>query len=202
MKLDDMFAALAAHDDLIACKSVDVWIGGEPTFTRADSLDPAWASAAEGDDKLARAHALATELADQLPGASVSRVVGRTYLEEPKPRFAFGVRWRDDGSGEGERVALDAEPIDPPADLGGEHWLSVTPDPGVVEVNMAPTSTSAAFLAQAVGVWEAAHAAGLAPQRARFNGDLVDSEAAANSRSAARDPMRRPSSATRTCCRG
>jgi len=71
-----MFAALAAHDDLIAKKGVDVWIGGEPTFTRADSFDLAWASAAEGDDKLARAHALATELADQLPGASVSRVVG------------------------------------------------------------------------------------------------------------------------------
>jgi uncharacterized protein (DUF2126 family) len=177
VKLDDMFAALAAHDDLIARKGVDVWIGGEPTFTRADSLDPAWASAAEGDDKLARAHALATALADQLPGASVSRVVGRTYLEEPKPRFAFGVRWRDDGSGDAERVAesSDAEPVDPPLDLGGEHWLSVTPDPGVVEVNMAPAATSAAFLAQAVGVWDAARAAGLAAHRARFNGDLVDS---------------------------
>jgi uncharacterized protein (DUF2126 family) len=175
MKLDDIFAALSAHDDLIARRSVDVWVGGEPTFTRPDSLDPAWASAAEGDDKLARALALANDLADTLPGASVSRVVGRTYLDEKQPRFAFGVRWRDDGTGDASRVTLDAEPIEPPVDLADHHWLSVTPDPGVVEVNMAPAVTSAAFLAQAYGVWEAARAAGLSPQRARFNGDLADS---------------------------
>lgn len=175
MKLDDIFAALSAHDDLIARRSVDVWIGGEPTFTRPDSLDPAWACAAEGDDKLERALALANDLADTLPGASVSRVVGRTYLDEKQPRFAFGVRWRDDGIGDASRVTVDAEPIEPPVDLADHHWLSVTPDPGVVEVNMAPAATSAAFLAQAHGVWEAARAAGLSPQRARFNGDLADS---------------------------
>src|SRR5450755_3463394 len=138
MKLDDIFAALSAHDDLIARRSIDVWVGGEPTFTRPDSLDPTWASAAEGDDKLARALALANDLADTLPGASVSRVVGRTYLDEKQPRFAFGVRWRDDGTGDASRVPLDAEPIEPPVDLADHHWLSVTPDPGVVEVNMAP----------------------------------------------------------------
>ncbi|MEO8551124.1 MAG: transglutaminase family protein [Kofleriaceae bacterium] len=172
---DDLFAALAAHDDLLARRSVDVWIGGEPTFTRPDSVEPAWTSAAEGDDKLARAHALATALAEVLPGSSVSRVIGRTYLDEAQPRFAFGVRWRDDGTGEAARVAIDAEPTPPPSELADDRWLSVTPDPGVVEVNMAPSATSAAFYAQALGVWEAATAAGLAPVRARFNGDLADS---------------------------
>ncbi len=29
-----LFAALEAHDDLLARRSVEVWIGGEPTFTR------------------------------------------------------------------------------------------------------------------------------------------------------------------------
>jgi len=172
---DDLFAALAAHDDLIARRSVDVWVGGEPTFTRADSVEPAWTNAAEGDDKLARAHGLATALADALPGAAVTRVIGRTYLDEAQPRFAFGVRWRDDGSGEPVRGELAGEPAPPPAELGDDHWLSVTPDPGVVEVNMAPCATSAAFYAQALGVWEAARTSGLAPQRARFNGDLADS---------------------------
>ncbi|HEY0252332.1 MAG TPA: transglutaminase family protein, partial [Kofleriaceae bacterium] len=175
MKPSDMFAALAAHDDLVARRSIDVWIGGEPTFTRADSLEAAWTTAAEGDDKLERALGLANELAGALPGASVSRVVGRTYPDEKAPRFAFGVRWRDDGEGEALRVTLEVEPAPPPAELGEERWLSVTPDPGVVEVNMAPCATTAAFYAQAEGVWEAAREVGLAPMRPRFNGDLADS---------------------------
>lgn len=171
----DVFAALEAHDDLLARRSVDVWIGGEPTFTRPDSSESAWTNAAEGDDKARRAHALARELADALPGAALTRVIGRTYLDEPAPRFAFGVRWRDDGSGEAVRTTLDAEPIAPPAELGDDRWLSVTPDPGVVEVNMAPCATAASFYAQAQGVWAAAAAAGLSPRRARFNGEVADS---------------------------
>src|SRR5690606_27554721 len=75
----DLDATLAMHDELLARRSVEVWVGAEPTFTRADSTEPAWTNAAEGDDKLARAHALATHLANRLPGASVSRVLGRQY---------------------------------------------------------------------------------------------------------------------------
>ncbi|HSK01218.1 MAG TPA: transglutaminase family protein, partial [Kofleriaceae bacterium] len=92
---DDLAASLAAHDELLARRNVDVWVGAEPTFTRAESEDPAWWSAAEGDDKLDRAHDLATRLADALPGAATSRVLGRQFPDEPAPRFAFGVRWRD-----------------------------------------------------------------------------------------------------------
>ena len=175
MKDDDLDASFAMHDDLIARRGVDVWIGGEPTFTRADSLEPAWLATAEGDDKLARAHALATALADAQPGASVSRVLGRHYPDEAAARFAFGVRWREDVTAGGTRVAVDAAPTEPPSDVHGDHWLSVTPDPGVVEVNMAPASSTIAFVAQARRVWRAAGAAGLAPVRHRFNGDLVDS---------------------------
>ncbi len=171
--MSELAAALAAHDELLARRNVDVWCGAEPTFTRADSLDPAWTSAAEGSDKLARAHAVATRLADAL-GAAVTRVVGRQYPGESHPRFAFGVRWGAAATSRA-RVTANASSEAPPVDLGGDHWLTVTPDPGVVEINMAPCATSSAFYAQAQTVWTAAVAAGLAPIRHRFNGDVADS---------------------------
>src|SRR5204862_748855 len=82
MTAGDVSATLQAHDELLARRGVEVWIGGEPTFTRADSIEPAWTGAAEGSDKLARAHALAGAIADRLLGASTSRVVGRQFPGE------------------------------------------------------------------------------------------------------------------------
>jgi uncharacterized protein (DUF2126 family) len=177
-ELVDLDASLALHDDLIARRGVEIWIGAEPTFSRADSVEPAWTGAALGDDKLARAHALAVELGRTLPGAAVSRVVGRQFPDEDEPRFAFGVRWRDGGEPGGPAAcAIDDAAAPPPTDLdvaGGDHWLTVTPDPGVVEVNMAPVATAQAFAHQARRVWAAARAAGLSPTRLRFNGDVAD----------------------------
>ncbi len=175
MKDDDLDPSFAMHDELLARRGVEVWVGAEPTFTRADSLEAAWISAASGDDKLQRAHAVATLIADRIPGAAVSRVIGRQYPEEAAPRFAFGVRWRDDLLPGGARVSVEALPVAPPTEIGNEHWLSVTPDPGVVEVNMAPAANVLAFAAQARRVWTAATGAGLSAVRHRFNGDLVDS---------------------------
>jgi uncharacterized protein (DUF2126 family) len=175
---DDLAASLEMHDELLARRGVDVWVGAEPTFTLAESVEPAWTGAAEGSDKLARAHALATAMANQLPGASVMRVVGRQFPGEDHPRFAYGVRWRDEVVGivdQGERAPVDAPPVSPPTDLGTDRWLSVTPDPGVVEVNMAPAATARTFYAQAQQVWRAAETAGLSPTRFRFNGDISDS---------------------------
>jgi uncharacterized protein (DUF2126 family) len=178
---EELAASLAAHDELLARRNVDVWIGAEPTFTRPESIDPAWMSAAEGDDKLDRAHELATRLADALPGAATTtiRVLGRQFPDEPAPRFAFGVRWRDDGSGggggPGPRAGRDDLPEPPPANLGGDHWLTVTPDPGVVEVNTAPCATASALAVQARAIWRAAEAAGLSAVRHRYNGETSDS---------------------------
>jgi len=174
---DDLDATLAVHDELLARRGVEVWVGAEPTFTRADSLEPAWTSVPEGDDKLARAHLLATHLANRLPGASVVRVTGRQFPGEDTPRFAFGVRWREAyfGTTPGARAALDDAPAPPPVDLGDDRWASITPDPGVVEVNMAPSPTARAFYTHARDVWAAAEEAGLSPVRRRFNGDVVDS---------------------------
>jgi uncharacterized protein (DUF2126 family) len=171
---DELAASLAVHDELIARRGVEIWIGAEPTFTRPDSLDPAWTSAASGDDKLARAHGLACELGARLPGAAVTRVVGRQFPDEDEPRFAFGVRWSDAGDAIGGPCALDAEAELQPVELGGDRWLTVTPDPGVVEVNMAPCAGVAAFADQARRIWSAARAAGLSATRHRYNGDLAD----------------------------
>lgn len=171
MNDDELLASLAMHDDQIARRGVDIWIGGEPTFTRADSLEPAWHTAASGDDKLARAHGLASALGEALH-AKVSRVIGRQFPDEPEPRFAYGVRWS--GDSEAMICGRDATPVAPPTDVGGDQWLTVTPDPGVVEVNMAPSPSAAAFALQAQAVWTAAERAGLAASRFRFNGDSAD----------------------------
>ncbi|MGE5183905.1 MAG: transglutaminase family protein [Acidobacteriota bacterium] len=149
----DLEASLAMHDDLLARRGVDVWIGGEPTFTRAESLEPAWTGAAEGDDKLARAHELARHLATALPGAATRDVPGRQFPDEPAPRFAVAVEWKD----------------------AAAHYLTVTPDPGVVEVNMAPAASAREFWTQAKTVWTAAGTTGLSPLRHRWNGDVADS---------------------------
>ncbi len=171
---DDLDASAAMHDELLARRGVEIWVGAEPTFTRADSIDPAWISEPEGDDKLARAHALATHLADSLEGAVMQRVLGRQFPEEKAPRFAFGVRWNG-VPGSGPRDPIDARPQPPPTELDGDHWLTVTPDPGVVEVNLAPCSRAVDLAQQTRLVYAAAEAAGLATQRLRWNGDLVDS---------------------------
>ncbi|HEY4177256.1 MAG TPA: transglutaminase family protein [Kofleriaceae bacterium] len=174
---DAITASIAVHDALIDRRGVEVWVGAEPTFTRAESLEPAWLSAPEGDDKLARAHALANELTSALAPAgqaSLARVIGRQFPDEASARFAFGVRWGNRPIA-GERAAVDATPVAPPTTLDGDNWLTVTPDPGVVEVNMAPCATLTAFIDQATHVWSAARASGLSPTRARFNGEIADS---------------------------
>ncbi|CAN5920376.1 hypothetical protein BH11MYX3_BH11MYX3_21250 [soil metagenome] len=200
MKDDDLDPSFAMHDELLARRGVEVWVGAEPTFTRADSLEAAWISSASGDDKLQRAHVLATAVANAHPGASVSRVIGRQYPDEPAPRFAFGVRWRDDVGHGGARVALDATPVPPPTEVGDDHWLSVTPDPGVVEVNMAPAANALAFTAQAAACGPPRGAPG--SRRCAIASTATSSipVAAVRSRSAAHAPMRARSCAIRTCC--
>ena len=143
---------LALHDDLIRARNVDVWIGAEPTFTRADSVEPAWLFAAEGDDKLERAGELARDLARRV-GGRAARVTGRTYPDESEPRFMWEVTWNG----------------------GRDRTLTVTPDPGVIEVNMAPCADLVDFTGQTAAIWSGAATAGLAVTRYRYNGDATDS---------------------------
>jgi uncharacterized protein (DUF2126 family) len=179
---DRLGAELALHDDLVRRRGVDVWVGAEPTFTRPDSADPPWHYQAEGGDKLERARRLLAALACKLPaGATLHRVVGRHFPEEEAPRFAWGARWSRSAPGAAMPAApiepppLDAPPAPGPPLADDEAWLTVTPDPGVVEVNMAPCPDASSFLDQACAVWDAARAAELASLRFRYNGDVTDS---------------------------
>jgi uncharacterized protein (DUF2126 family) len=54
-------------------------------------------------------------------------------------------------------------------------WTTVTPDPAVVEVNMAPHPSVLAYLRDNRGVYAAAAAVGLEPYRLHYNGAVADS---------------------------
>ncbi|MGZ3473997.1 MAG: transglutaminase family protein [Polyangiales bacterium] len=148
-EVDPFLEAVRAHDALLEGRGLSIWIGAEPTFTRADSQEPWWHFQAEGGDKQERAALLASAFAGSVGGA-VKQEQGRQYPDEAAPRFCIGVQW-------------------------SERRLTVTPDPGVVEVNMAPEPTLTGFLAQARAIDAAARAAGLSARRHRFNGDVADS---------------------------
>ena len=61
-------------------------------------------------------------------------------------------------------------PVNPSA-----AWTTVTPDPGVIEVNMAPAPDVSTFLKWSRELHAAAARHGLAPLRWWFNGDVADS---------------------------
>ena len=170
---------IRAHDAAVRAVIPELWIGAEPTFTRADSQHVAWLFEAQGDDKEDRALSLLRSLATRL-GRSVrlSRVEGRAYAGEERPRFALAATWareNDDGA-HVDDSALAVEPTPVPAiDTRTTAWLTVTPDPGVVEVNAAPCATLEEFFAQTCSVYAAAEDAGLSAQRHRYNGQICDS---------------------------
>jgi uncharacterized protein (DUF2126 family) len=146
---------IAEHDAKVAtvAPGVEIWIGAEPTFTRRESQEAEWLWVAEGGDKEERARALIAHLAPRLhPEAAFEKATGRQFPDEPAPRFCWAAGWP-----------------------GASVPLTVTPDPGVVEVNMAPAPDLATYARWSALVHEAAAAAGLSPVRFRYNGDAVDS---------------------------
>jgi uncharacterized protein (DUF2126 family) len=54
-------------------------------------------------------------------------------------------------------------------------WLTVTPDPAVIEVNQAPQPTVAAFYAASRELFDIADALGLSAYRLQYNGNVSDS---------------------------
>ena len=72
-------------------------------------------------------------------------------------------------------MELEEGPVAPPAPGPREAWLTVTPDPGVVEVNSAPAHDLATFARWCEATYAAAREAGLSPSRFRFNGEATDS---------------------------
>ena len=184
MTLEDTLAAL---DAAIAAAGVDVWIGAEPTYTRRESSDPWWLGSSDPPepgalDKRRRAAAIALALAAGVPGARARAAIGRQYPDEPAPRFCYavelaGAAWPTAGDAPRppDDAAIAAIVDAAPAEPAGSGALTVTPDPGVVEVNMAPCATLVEFARQLAAIDRAAAAAGLAPLRYRYNGDVVDS---------------------------
>lgn len=94
----DFDAAVRAHDQALAQKGFDIWVGAEPTFTDRFSDHVQWISAALGDDKLVRAERLLLRLASATPGAALMRSVGRRYPGEDLPRWSLGLLACRDGS--------------------------------------------------------------------------------------------------------
>ncbi|HEY4177257.1 MAG TPA: transglutaminase family protein [Kofleriaceae bacterium] len=104
---DDVWRELAtagdAADAVMTEAGLDVWIGGEPTFTLrpdvAGSHETAqWQGGALGDDKWKRGRALAMTLRDRLaPGGVVLHRMGKHYPGESRPRWALDVIGRRDG---------------------------------------------------------------------------------------------------------
>jgi uncharacterized protein (DUF2126 family) len=62
----------------------------------------------------------------------------------------------------------------PPVDAS-LSWATITPDPGVIEINASPHATAESFLAGCRALYSAAADCGLTPYRPHFNGDVADS---------------------------
>jgi uncharacterized protein (DUF2126 family) len=155
--MQELLAECRAQDEVLRGAGLEIWLGAEPTFTDRSSQDPHWLWMAEGGDKEDRAAALLRELLASLASSfRLERPEGRLYPGEEKPRFCLGAAYLPRGG-------------------GVERWLTVAPDPGVVEVNLAPAPDLVTFAEHVGSVYAAAAAAGLSPERFRWNGQAGDS---------------------------
>lgn len=175
---DETLEEVRQHDAALRARGLAVWIGAEPTFTRRESQEPWWLTEAEGGDKEEQARALLQALALRLPQRPrLLKVPGRQFPDEPRPRFCLGAQWPRDPSRSFTPSAdgLEGDPAAAPPSDPALAWLTVTPDPGVVEVNMAPAPDLETFLQWSRDVYAAAADAGLSAVRYRWNGQAVDS---------------------------
>ncbi|HEY0189802.1 MAG TPA: transglutaminase family protein [Kofleriaceae bacterium] len=95
---NELTAAGDRADAALTAAGLDVWIGGEPTFTaRAKQALPEWQGGAVGADKWARGRQLARELRDRLaPGGVILQRQGKHYPGESLPRWALDIVARRD----------------------------------------------------------------------------------------------------------
>jgi uncharacterized protein (DUF2126 family) len=82
---------------------------------------------------------------------------------------AIGTAASDSGLG-----GLLLQGFPPPVDAS-VAWATLTPDPAVVEVNMAPAPDVQAFYASVCSIYQSAEFEGLSPHRFYYNGDATDS---------------------------
>jgi uncharacterized protein (DUF2126 family)/transglutaminase-like putative cysteine protease len=122
---DDQWAAVLALgdrvDERIAAQGLELTQGGEPTFVSVDDMtSPEWTVAADGDDKRAKAEALADRLFERYAGVGglIQRSQGKWYPGEALPRWQIGLIWRVDGEPLWTDPALLADPAAPSATAG------------------------------------------------------------------------------------
>ena len=168
-----------AHDTALRARGVELWIGAEPTFTLRESQDPEWLVQAEGSRKLEKGvELLQTIVAELRVPARFVRAQGRQFPGESQPRFCLGAEWVRGSSGppvSPASVLLDG-PLEPvPRPHPERAWLTITPDPAVLEVNLPPCPDLESFLALTESTFRAAAAVGLSAERFRFNGEATDS---------------------------
>ena len=82
---------------------------------------------------------------------------------------AIGKAANDSGLG-----GLILEGFSPPVDAS-VAWTTFTPDPAVIEVNMAPAKDASEFYDMLRGIFQAGENSGLFPYRFYYNGDATDS---------------------------
>lgn len=63
----------------------------------------------------------------------------------------------------------------PPPTDSCVRFTTLTPDPGVLEINMAPSPDAASFYESVAAAYAEAERIGLSPRRLHFNGDVADS---------------------------
>ena len=176
----EILAECRAQDEALARAGLAVWLGAEPTFTDRRSQDPHWLFRAEGGDKEERAESLLRAVVARLAAsARLLRAEGRRFPGEDRARFCLGALYAPAAPGAVPRGlddrGLAAGPVPIPAPPEGARWLTVTPDPGVLEVNLAPAPDLVTFARHAVAVYAAAEEAGLSAVRYRWNGQETDS---------------------------
>lgn len=103
-------AAIRAHDEAIASRGIDIWIGAEPTFTNRYSESPEWLSEALGETKQSYALRIIRKLRKHHPGSIVLRSLGRQYPDEEEPRWSLGLYRLRDGVKLANRLPPD--PLD------------------------------------------------------------------------------------------
>ncbi|HEY3588429.1 MAG TPA: transglutaminase family protein [Myxococcaceae bacterium] len=175
----DLLEEVRAHDATLRARNIELWIGAEPTFTLRQSQDPEWLVQAEGGRKLEKGIELLQALVAELGvPATFVRARGRHFPGELQPRFCLGAEWVRGSSGKpvNSVSALLDGPLEAVPEPHPERaWLTVTPDPGVVEVNLPPSPDLESFLDLSEAAYRAADTAGLSSERFRFNGEGTDS---------------------------
>jgi uncharacterized protein (DUF2126 family) len=99
-------------DKALVAGDVRLTLGGEPTFVAVDDMEDAqWTTAADGQDKRARAEVLARRLLDRFaPGGLLHHGQGKWYPNEPLPRWQIALLWRSDGEPLWDDLSLLAIP--------------------------------------------------------------------------------------------